>query len=481
MKRGIKVKQKNIRIRKDSFGEVAVPTGVYFDKETTRWLQKFGIGEFLPFRFIASLALVKKACAFANKDCGVIADEQAAMIADACDEIIAGNHIDQFPVSIFQSGSGTYTNMNMNEVIAHIAHVRQGGHIDDEATVIHPNDIVNRSQSTNDIFPTAMYVSSVLALRDQVLPAVSDLVEVFRKKGEEYADVIKAGRTHLMDAVPVRLGMEFDGWGVRIQRAEETILQSIALLSILPVGGTALGSGINAPDEFAEKTVAYISEFTGHTFKSAPNKFVDISSHDPMVTASAALSELALILDTITTTIRWLASGPRTGIGELIMPTAEPGSSIMPGKVNPSVLEAVRMACNVIEGNHVTITLANRSSEQDMNTAKPVMAKTFLEMAERLAITVTLLNEKCIVGIQADLTVLTKHLENTLMMVTALTPEIGYAKAAQIAVYALNNKITLREAALGLGVSFKIYDKTVNPKKMVKPFVSGIKRKKTNN
>ena len=474
-----KPSKENYRIRKDPFGSVKVPKGVYYDKETVRWIQKFGIGDPLPFAFISSLALVKKACAFANRDCGVITAKQAKMIALACDEIIVGKYTNQFPVSMFQSGSGTYTNMNMNEVIARIAHVRQGGDINDEVTIIHPNDIVNRSQSTNDIFPTAMYVASVLILQEQVLPTVDALVAVFDKKGKEYADVIKAGRTHLMDAVPIRLGMEFDGWGTRIQRAEELLIKSIDTLSVLPVGGTALGSGINAPDGFAEKAVTYISEFSGHTFRTAPNKFVDISSHDPMVEASAALSNLALILDTITSTIRWLASGPRTGLGELRMPTAEPGSSIMPGKVNPSVLEAVRMACNTIEGKHATIVLANRASEQDMNTGKPVMAQSFLESAQLLGVSCMLLTEKCIAGIEADLTSIKKHFDNSLMMVTALTPEIGYAKAAEIAVYALNEKMTLRDAALTLGVSKKLYDEVVDPKKMVRPFVSGIKRKRS--
>ncbi|HVA96567.1 MAG TPA: class II fumarate hydratase [Candidatus Acidoferrales bacterium] len=468
--------QKEIRIRKDAFGVVSVPKGVFYDKETARWGLKFGVGEPLPFAFISALALVKKACAYANRDCGVIPRTQAKMIGSACDEIIAGKHTEQFPVSIFQSGSGTYTNMNMNEVIARIAHVRSGGLIDDEVTVLHPNDIVNRSQSTNDIFPTAMYVSSVLVLKSQVIPAASALVAVFREKGEAFKDVIKAGRTHLMDAVPIRLGMEFDGWGTRIQRAEKTIARSLENLSVLPVGGTALGSGINAPDGFAEKAAAYISEFTGHAFTPAPNKFVDISSHDPVMEASSAISNLALVLDTVTTSIRWLASGPRTGLGELKMPTSEPGSSIMPGKVNPSVLEAVRMACNAVEGKHETIRLANRSSEQDMNTGKPVMAATFLESAELLTTACTLLHKKCIVGITADKDVIQNHLDNTLMTVTSLTPEIGYAKAAQIAVHALNENITLREAAMALGVSARVYDTTVDPKKMVKPFTSGIKR-----
>jgi fumarate hydratase, class II len=468
-------KKQQFKIRKDAFGEVRVPKGVYYDKETARWMHTFGVGDPLPTQFLYSLALVKKACAFANRECGVITAKQAAMIGKACDEIMQGKHRDQFPVSMFQSGSGTYTNMNMNEVIARIAHVRGGGHIDDEVTVIHPNDIVNRSQSTNDIFPTALYVASVLVLKEHVIPAVSDLVAVFGKKGEEFKHIIKAGRTHLMDAVPVRLGTEFDGWGVRIQRSEEHILQSADALSVLPVGGTALGSGINAPNGFAEKATVYISKFAGHKFITEPNKFVDISSHDPIVAASAALSELALILDTITTSIRYLSSGPRTGLAELQMPTAEPGSSIMPGKVNPSVLEAVRMACNMIEGNHETIRLANRSSEQDMNTGKPVMAQTFLESADLLTTACTMCNEKCISGITANSAMLHKHVDNTLMTVTALTPEIGYAKAAQIAVHALHENMTLREAALALGVPAQVYDRTVRPEKMVKPFVSGIK------
>jgi len=469
--------KEDFRIRKDAFGEVRIPKGVYYDKETVRWMEKFGIGEPLPFAFISALALVKKACAFANRDCGVITAKQTTMIAKACDAIIAGNYTGQFPVSTFQSGSGTYTNMNMNEVIAHIAHVSHGGNLDDEITIIHPNDIVNRSQSTNDVFPTAMYVASVLALQKQVIPSITQLVDVFNKKGKEYAKVIKAGRTHLMDAVPISVGMEFDGWGSRMQRAEKNITRSIDTLSILPIGGTALGSEINTPDGFAQLAVSYISQFTGHAFIPAPNKFVDISSHDPMVEASFALSNTALTLDTITTTIRYLASGPRTGLGELVMPTAEPGSSIMPGKVNPSVLEAVRMACNAIEGKHETIKLANRSSEQDMNTGKPIMAVTFLESAELLASSCQLLAKKCIAGITLNHAVIQKYLANTLMTVTALTPVIGYAQAAKIAVHAHKNNITLREAAITLGVSAKVYDEFVDPRKMVKPFVSGIKRK----
>jgi fumarate hydratase class II len=435
-------------------------------KTASGWMEKFGIGDPLSFEFISALALVKKACAFANRDCGVITSEQADMIAGACDEIILGAHRDQFPVSFIQSGSGTISNMNMNEVISSLS-----------KNSLHPNDIVNRSQSSNDIIPTTMQVAAVIAVNKKVLPEVFDLAKTFKQKGEEYWEIIKAGRTHLMDAVPIRLGMEFDVWGQRITDGTETIKQSLNNLSILPIGGTAVGSGINAAVGFDEKAAKYISEFTQHQigagftgfkFKVAKNKAVAISSHDSLVEASSALNNLAVGLISITTNIRWLSSGPRTGINELELPATEAGSSIMPGKVNPSIPEGAQMICYKIMGNHQAIMLANmHSSDLDMNTAKPLMIETFLESANLLADCCKLLNDKCIKEIKPNHKVIQKHLENTLMTVTALTPLIGYDKATEIALKALRESMTLREAALALGVSEKDFDLLVDPKKMV--------------
>ncbi len=437
---------------KDAYGTIDIPVGSFFGKTTVRWKEKFGIGEPLPFDLISSLALVKKACAFANRDCGVLDSESADVIGSVCDEIIKGKYRDQFPVSFIQSGSGTITNMNMNEVIARAAHIKMGGQADDEKTYLHPNDDVNRSQSTNDIFPTAMQVAAMIYLTGRVIPAVNNLAGSFSLKGKEFWDVIKAGRTHLMDAVPIRLGMEFDAWGRRIKTGEEVLTQSLEHLSVLPIGGTALGSGINAPDGFAAIAVGYISEFTGLEFKEAENKAVAISSHDTMVEASSAINQLAAILVSITSNIRWLASGPRTGIGELTFPGTEPGSSIMPGKVNPSVLEGVRMACIKIIGNHQSIELANtHGSELDMNTTKPLIASLIMESASLLTDTCKLLNGKCIKDIKANLEVIRYHLDNTLMIVTALTGHIGYDKSTEIALKALNQGLTIKEAAITSG------------------------------
>lgn len=454
---------------KDSFSTINIPSGSLFGKTTVRWRQRFGIGEPLPFDFISSLALVKKACAFANRDCGVLDSKTARAIGNICDQIIKGEYKDQFPVSYIQSGSGTITNMNMNEVIARAAHIKMGGKIDDEKTSLHPNDIVNMAQSTNDVFPTAMQLAAVLYLRGRVIPEASKLADSFDLKGKEYWNTIKAGRTHLMDAVPIRLGMEFDAWGRRIKIAEKVITRSLEHLSVLPIGGTALGSGINSPEGFAAKAVAYISEFTDFKFKEAKNKAVGISSHDAMIEASSAINQLAASLVSITTNIRWLSSGPRTGIAELEFPGTEAGSSIMPGKVNPSILEGVRMACLEIVGKHHSIELANmHGSELDLNTTKPLIAKLFLESAKLMADSCKLLNEKCIKDIKANLGPIQKHLDNTLMTVTALTGHIGYDKATEIALKALNEGITLREAALATGhVSEADFDRWVVPEDMV--------------
>jgi len=427
-------------------------------KTANGWKEKFGIGSPLSFEFIVSLALVKKSCAFANLDCGTIDKKTAEEIGKICDKIIKGAYKEEFPVSFVQSGSGTITNMNMNEVIGNLT-----------KTPLHPNDIVNKSQSTNDVIPTTMYVSTVIALNKKILPAAESLSKVLKEKGKDYWDIIKAGRTHLMDAVPIRLGMEFDAWAKRIEEAEDTIKNSLEHLLILPIGGTALGSGINAHKDFSKHVVKYISEFTGFKFKPAENKAVAISSHDAALVASSALNVLAQALISISTNIRWMGSGPRTGLSELILPATEAGSSIMPGKVNPSILEGAQMMCYKVMGNHQTIMLANmHSSDLDMNSAKPLITELLLESANLLTQCCKLLNEKCIKDIKPNLKVIQKHLDNTLMNVTALSPYIGYDKAAEIAKKAQNEGTTLKEAALSLGyVEEKDFDKFVDPKKMV--------------
>jgi len=449
---------KKTKIITDGFGKVSIPEGALFGKTTARWMEKFGVGKPLPPAFIATLALIKKACAYANRDCGTISKKNAEEIARVCEQIIDGKYLEQFPVSFIQSGSGTITNMNMNEVIGNAA-----------KSHLHPNDVVNRSQSTNDVIPTAMQVAAVISLTRKVLPAVKALSLLLRKKGKENWHIVKAGRTHLMDAVPIRLGMEFDAWAARIEEGEEVIKQSLKALSLLPIGGTALGSGINAPQDFAKKTVSYISELGNFPFKPAKNKAVAISAHDAVLGASAALNNLATTLISINTNIRWLSSGPRTGFGELELPATEAGSSIMPGKVNPSILEGAQMICYKIMGNHQAITLANlHSSELDMNTAKPLMAELFLESAELLTSCCQLLNEKCIKGLKPNRQVIQKHLDNTLMSVTALTPHIGYDKATEIALKATRENLTLRKAALALGyVTEKEFDQWVKPELMV--------------
>lgn len=450
--------KKPYKIVTDAFGEVKIPINALYGKTTTRWIDKYSVGHPLPFQFIQTLALVKKACAFANRDCSVLSIKKAKVIGKVCDEIMQGKYKNQFPVSWFQSGSGTITNMNINEVIASLSN-----------GLLHPNDDVNKSQSTNDIIPTAIQVSAAVTLMGKTIPAVAALSETFFLHGKKYWNTIKAGRTHLMDAVPIRLGMEFDAWAKRIKNAQKLMTQSLDSLLELPIGGTAVGSGINAPRDFPSKAVKYISKFAELPFKVARNQAVAISSHDALVEASGSLNFLAQILVSIATNIRWLSSGPRTGLSELILPTIEAGSSIMPGKVNPSHLEALQMACYKIMGNHLSTTIANlHSSEQDLNTAKPLIAELFWESATLMSDACRVFNVQCAQGIKINLPVIEKHLKNTLMLVTALTPHIGYDQATKIALSAAQKGTTLKDETLASGlVSEEDFDNWIKPEKMV--------------
>lgn len=450
-------------------GPVEVPADKYWGAQTERSRQNFRIGPegSMPKPIIEAFAILKKAAALANYELGVLPEEKCKLIVTVCDEILDGKLDDQFPLVIWQTGSGTQSNMNLNEVIANRAEVLRGGTLGTGKTFIHPNDDVNKSQSSNDTFPTAMSIAAYKTLVEITLPGVKKLRDTLRVKANEFKHIVKTGRTHLMDATPLTLGQEFSGYAAQLDYAIENIEAAMPHVSELALGGTAVGTGLNAPKDYDVKVAANIAELTGYPFKTAPNKFEALSAHDALVEASGALKTLAVSLMHIANNIRLSASGPRCGIGELQLPENEPGSSIMPGKVNPTQNEALTMVCCQVIGNDMAIAVAGTHGHFQLNVFKPVIIANFLQSATLLGQACVSFNDHCAIGIEPNLANIKKNLENSLMLVTALNPHIGYENAAKIAKKAHKEGLTLKQAALELGlVSAENFDKWVDPSKM---------------
>ena len=459
----------NFRIEKDTMGEVQVPAEKYWGAQTERSRNNFKIGEegSMPSEIIEAFAYLKKAAAFANCDLGVLPLEKRDLIAQVCDEILSGKLADQFPLVIWQTGSGTQSNMNINEVISNRAHVLNGGTLGEKSS-IHPNDDVNKSQSSNDTFPTAMHIAAYKKLVEKTFPAVERLRDSLAKKSEDFKDIIKVGRTHLMDATPLTLGQEFSGYAAQLDYGLKALSNTLEHLRELALGGTAVGTGLNAPKNYDTKVAKYISEFTELPFITAPNKFEALAAHDAIVESHGALKQIAVSLFKIAQDIRMMASGPRSGIGEIFIPENEPGSSIMPGKVNPTQPEAVTMVCAQILGNDTTISFAGTQGHFELNVFKPVMAYNFLQSAQLLADACISFDEHCVSGIIPNKLKIKSLLENSLMLVTVLNPHIGYENAAKIAKSAYNNGTSLREEAINSGMlTGEEFDSWVNPKDMI--------------
>ncbi|MBF0479781.1 MAG: class II fumarate hydratase [Candidatus Omnitrophica bacterium] len=458
------------RIESDTMGEIAVPADKYYGAQTARSLENFKIGsEIFPPEFIHSLALVKKSCAAVNCELSLLPSPKADAIIRACDEIIEGKWTDHFPLKIWQTGSGTQTNMNVNEVISNRAIELLGGIIGSKKPV-HPNDDVNKSQSSNDVFPTAMHVTAALQINTKLIPELKHLLTSLTAKQNEFSGIIKIGRTHLMDATPLTLGNEFSGYAQQIKYSIDRINSVMPRLYKLALGGTAVGTGLNAPLQFAEKTAQKIAELTHFPFESAENKFEALASNDTMVETSGALKTLAVALMKIANDIRWLSSGPRCGIGEISLPANEPGSSIMPGKVNPTQCEAMTMVCVQVIGNDSAITAAGAGGNFELNVYKPVIIYNLLQSIRLLTDACKSFKNHCIDGIRVNTEQIQKHLNNSLMLVTALNSHIGYDKAAQIAKKAYAENTTLRDAALKLQfLTAEEFDTIVDPQKMIRP------------
>lgn len=459
----------NYRIEKDTMGEVQVPADKYWGAQTERSRNNFKIGTeaSMPKEIIEAFAYLKKAAAYANTDLGVLPLEKRDLIAKVCDEISKGELNDQFPLVIWQTGSGTQSNMNVNEVISNRALVLGGGKLG-EKSPIHPNDDVNKSQSSNDTFPTAMHIAAYKKVIKHTLPAVEKLRNTLLNKSEKFKDVVKIGRTHLMDATPLTLGQEFSGYVAQLDHAIKAIKNTLTHLSELALGGTAVGTGLNTPKGYDVKVAEYISKFTGLPFVTAPNKFEALAAHDAIVETHGALKQLAVSLFKIAQDIRLLASGPRSGIGELFIPENEPGSSIMPGKVNPTQNEAMTMVCAQVLGNDTTISFSGTQGNYELNVFKPVMAYNFLQSAQLLGDACKSFNDHCAIGIEPNYTRIKELVNNSLMLVTALNTHIGYENAAKIAKTAHKNGTTLKEEAINLGlVTAEQFDQWVRPEDMV--------------
>lgn len=459
----------NYRTEKDTMGEVQVPADKYWGAQTERSRNNFKIGPeaSMPKEIIEAFAYLKKAAAYANTDLGVLPSEKRDLIAKVCDEISKGELNDQFPLVIWQTGSGTQSNMNVNEVISNRALVLSGGELG-EKSPIHPNDDVNKSQSSNDTFPTAMHIAAYKKVITHTLPAVEKLRNTLLNKSEKFKDVVKIGRTHLMDATPLTLGQEFSGYVAQLDHAIKAIKNTLTHLSELALGGTAVGTGLNTPKGYDVKVAEYISKFTGLPFVTAPNKFEALAAHDAIVETHGALKQLAVSLFKIAQDIRLLASGPRSGIGELFIPENEPGSSIMPGKVNPTQNEAMTMVCAQVLGNDTTISFSGTQGNYELNVFKPVMAYNFLQSAQLLGDACKSFNDHCAIGIEPNYTRIKELVNNSLMLVTALNTHIGYENAAKIAKTAHKNGTTLKEEAINLGlVTAEQFDQWVRPEDMV--------------
>jgi fumarate hydratase class II len=457
------------RTEKDTMGPVEVPADNYWGAQTQRSLNNFKIGnQKIPLEVIYAFAYLKKAAALANLDLGVLPEEKAKLIARVCDEILDGQLDDQFPLVVWQTGSGTQSNMNVNEVIANRAHVLKGNKLGEGQRFIHPNDDVNKSQSSNDTFPTAMHIAAYKRITETTIPGVKKLRDTLSKKAEEFMEIVKIGRTHWMDATPLTLGQEFSGYVSQLDHGLKALENTLTHLSEIALGGTAVGTGINTPKGYDDLVAKKIAELTGLPFVSAQNKFESLAAHDAVVEASGALKRLAVSLMKITNDIRVLSSGPRSGIGEIIIPANEPGSSIMPGKVNPTQAEALTMVCAQIIGNDTAIAIGGMSGHFELNVFKPLMIVNLLHSAQLLGEACVSFNDNCAAGIEPNLETIRENLENSLMLVTALNTHIGYEKAAEIAKKAYSENTTLRKAALDLGyVTEEEFNKWVDPKKMV--------------
>ena len=457
------------RIEHDTMGEVKVPSDKYWGAQTQRSKDNFKIGENkMPIEIIYAFAVLKKAAAEANRECGILSDEKVKLISIASEEILAGKLDDQFPLVVWQTGSGTQSNMNVNEVIANRGHVLNGGKLDDSTKVLHPNDDVNKSQSSNDTFPTAMNIAAYKMISENTIPKVEKLIRTLEDKSKSFMNVIKIGRTHFMDATPITLGQEFSGYVAQLKHGIRSIRNSFDHLSELALGGSAVGTGINVPENYDKIVAERISSLTGLPFKTGPNKFETLASNDAIVETSGSLKTLAVSLMKIANDIRMLASGPRSGIGELLIPENEPGSSIMPGKVNPTQIEALTMVCAQVIGNDTAITVGGLSGQFELNVYKPMMIFNLLTSARLIGDACESFNDNCAIGIEPNYVNINRNVENSLMLVTALNPHIGYENAAKIAKKAHKENKTLREAALELGLlSDKEFTEKVDPKKMV--------------
>ncbi|WP_040481336.1 class II fumarate hydratase [Mariniradius saccharolyticus] len=461
----------SIRIEKDTMGPVEVPADKYWGAQTQRSINNFKIGgekNRMPIEIVRAFAILKKSAALANAELGVLEQDKAKIISQVCDEILAGKHDDQFPLVIWQTGSGTQSNMNANEVIAYRAHVILGGSLEDAKKKIHPNDDVNKSQSSNDTFPTAMHIAAYKMVVETTIPGVELLRNTLKAKSEEFMGVVKIGRTHFMDATPLTLGQEFSGYVAQLDHGLRALRNALPHLTELALGGTAVGTGLNTPKGYSELVAKKIAELSGHPFITAPNKFEALAAHDAIVEAHGAIKQLAVSLMKIANDIRMLSSGPRSGIGEILIPENEPGSSIMPGKVNPTQIEAMTMVAAQVMGNDVAIGIGGSNGHFELNVFKPMIIANFLQSARLIGDACVSFNDNCAVGIEPNHAMIKRHLENSLMLVTALNPHIGYENAAAIAKKAHKEGTSLREAALALGLlTNEQFDAWVRPEDMI--------------
>ncbi|MDF4204073.1 class II fumarate hydratase [Maribacter sp. SA7] len=458
------------RIEKDTMGNVEVPKDKYWGAQTERSRNNFKIGPSasMPLDIVYGFAYLKKSAAYANCELGVLSEEKRDLIAQVCDEILEGKHNDQFPLVIWQTGSGTQSNMNVNEVVANRAHEIAGKVIGEGEKTIQPNDDVNKSQSSNDTFPTGMHIAAYKKIVEVTIPGVTQLRDTLQKKSVEFKNVVKIGRTHLMDATPLTLGQEFSGYVSQLDHGLKALKNTLAHLSELALGGTAVGTGLNTPEGYDVLVAKYIADFTGLPFITAENKFEALAAHDAIVESHGALKQLAVSLNKIANDIRMMASGPRSGIGEIIIPANEPGSSIMPGKVNPTQCEALTMVCAQVMGNDVAVSVGGTQGHYELNVFKPMMAANILQSAQLIGDACVSFEEHCAAGIEPNHEVIKQLLNNSLMLVTALNTKIGYYKAAEIANTAHKNGTTLKEEAVNLGyVSAEDYDEWVKPENMV--------------
>jgi fumarate hydratase class II len=460
----------SFRIEKDTMGEVKVPADKYWGAQTERSRNNFKIGPAasMPLDIIYGFAYLKKAAAHANAELGVLSNEKRDLISQVCEEILKGKHDNQFPLVVWQTGSGTQSNMNVNEVVSNRAHVIKGNELGAGERFIHPNDDVNKSQSSNDTFPTGMHIAIYKKIVEVTIPGVEQLRDTLAAKSKKFDNVVKIGRTHLMDATPLTLGQEFSGYVSQLNHGLKALNNTLDHLSEIALGGTAVGTGINTPKGYSELVATKIADFTGLPFRTAENKFEALAAHDALVESHGALKQMSVSLMKIANDIRLLASGPRAGIGEILIPANEPGSSIMPGKVNPTQAEAMTMVCAQVMGNDTTVTMGGASGHYELNVFKPVMARALLESAQLIGDACVSFDEHCAVGIEPNYEVIKKHVDNSLMLVTALNTKIGYEKAAKIAKTAYENGTTLKEESINLGyTTAEEFDAWVKPEDMI--------------